>query len=410
MNLNRHDREKILSRVARLVEQKHFNPGLNGVDWKATYSSRAPRILEIEKAEDFEKAVHDLVSQLKTSHTGFFHQSARSIPARYAINATFQAIEIDQLKRWMFQDVHAGGAAHAAGVEPGDVLLQIQGTEITPPTHPVFKMGETAGLDVLKRDGKQISVMLNIPAPRSKKRPIAQPKAVLFSRVTDGIGVLKVAMFPGAVGIDFAHEIDHAVAELQGCDRLIVDLRGNTGGGIGGLRLMSYLTPEKLPVGYSLTRRRAKNGYRREDLPRFGRIPGRKLALIWLALRYGFVDKSIAVVTEGLGPQRFHGRVAMLVNQHSASAAEMVAGFASENKLARIVGSKTAGRLLSGSAFKVGHGYVLGLPVATYLTWQGTMLEARGITPDEQVELSYEALKEGRDCQLERAIEEVRQL
>ena len=36
---------------------------------------------------------------------------------------------------------------------------------------------------------------------------------------------------------------------LDGCTRLIVDLRGNTGGGIGGLRLMSYLTPGKLEVG-----------------------------------------------------------------------------------------------------------------------------------------------------------------
>jgi hypothetical protein len=43
------------------------------------------------------------------------------------------------------------------------------------------------------------------------------------------------------------------------------------------------------------------------------------------------------------------------------------------------VGTKTPGRLLSGSAYKVGHGYILGLPVAAYLTWQGRMLENNGI-------------------------------
>ena len=187
--------------------------------------------------------------------------------------------------------------------------------------------------------------------------------------------------------------------------RLIVDLRGNTGGGIGGLRLMSYLTPGKTEVGYSLTRARKEKGYAREQLPRFGRIPSRKATLLWLALRYGFIDKSILVVTEGLGPQKFHGRVVILVNQHTASAGEMVAAFAEENGLATIVGTKTPGRLLSGTTFKAGSGYILGLPVAAYLTWQGRMIEGKGVTPSIPVELSPDHLIAGEDPQLQKAIE-----
>jgi carboxyl-terminal processing protease len=61
-----------------------------------------------------------------------------------------------------------------------------------------------------------------------------------------------------------------------------------------------------------------------------GTLPSRKSTLIWLALRYGFIDKSILVVTEGLGPQKFQGRVIILVNEHTASAGEMVAAFAEE--------------------------------------------------------------------------------
>ncbi len=102
--------------------------------------------------------------------------------------------------------------------------------------------------------------------------------------------------------------------------------------------------------------------------------------------------------------QRFHGRVVLLVNEHTASAGEMVSAFAEENNLATIVGTKTPGRLLSGSAYKVGHGYILGLPVAAYLTWQGRMLENNGIIPKFSIELSRDALKEERDTQLETAI------
>jgi hypothetical protein len=61
--------------------------------------------------------------------------------------------------------------------------------------------------------------------------------------------------------------------------------------------------------------------------------------------------------------------------------------------------------LLNGSAYKNGQGYILGLPVAAYLTWQGRMLENNGIVPKFSIELSRDALKEGRDTQLVTAID-----
>jgi C-terminal processing protease CtpA/Prc len=68
-----------------------------------------------------------------------------------------------------------------------------------------------------------------------------------------------------------------------------------------------------------------------------------------------------------LGPQRFQGRVVILVHEHTASAGEMLAAFAQENGLTTITGAQTPERLLSGSAFKSGFGYMVGLPVAAYL-------------------------------------------
>lgn len=345
-----------------------------------------------------------LLQELKTSHTGFLHESARRVAARHAICATFQRFEEGGSARWMFQDVHDGGPAAEAGIRPGDVLLGVAGNDVNLPEGPAFAMGRSVAVEIETLSGERRSVDLKVPVPKSRKRPIIQAKLVTHSSLPGGIGLLKVTMFPGMVGIDIAREMSQEIDQLRGCRRLIIDLRGNTGGGIGCLRLMSHLTPGKLPVGYSLTKAMAARAYDKEKLPRFDRIPDRKLTLIRPALRYR-KKGSIVVVTEGLGPQEFHGRIVLLVNQHSASAAEMVAGFARENRLATIVGTTTPGRLLSGTSFKVGHGYVLGLPGAAYLTWQGTMLEGKGITPDEEVGLSREMLKQGRDSQLERAIE-----
>ena len=114
-SLSRRDQEAIFKKVCRLVETKHFNPKLNDVDWYFVIEARRDRILQIESSEEVEKEMHELVSQLKTSHTGFFHWSARRVPARFAINATFQRCQTSEDERWMFLDVHEGGPAHAAG-------------------------------------------------------------------------------------------------------------------------------------------------------------------------------------------------------------------------------------------------------------------------------------------------------
>lgn len=404
------ERTKIFDKVSRLVETKHFNPAMNGVDWNALAQNRRDQILASSEPEAFEKEVQRLVAELKTSHTGFRHAGMRNIPARHAINATMQRISVDGSERWMFQDVHEGGPAYTAGIRPGDLLLANGKQQIRPPEDLTFSVGESVELTIAKLHGGQERLRLQLPVPKSKKHPVTAPDPVHVEKLTGDIGLLKVAMFPGVIGIDVAKGIDRGIESLDGCSRLIVDLRGNTGGGIGGLRLMSYLTPGKLEVGYSLTRKRQERGYRREELTRFGRIPSRKATLFWLAARYAFVEKSILVVTEGLGDRRFHGRVVMLVNEHTASAGEMVSAFAEENNLAIIVGTKTPGRLLSGSAYKVGHGYILGLPVAAYLTWKGRMLENNGIVPKFSIELSRDALKEGRDTQLETAVEVVKAL
>jgi carboxyl-terminal processing protease len=114
------------------------------------------------------------------------------------------------------------------------------------------------------------------------------------------------------------------------------------------------------------------------------------------------------VFTESLGSQRHHDNVALLVNEHSASAAEMVAAFASEYNLTTLVGTKTAGRLVATSAFKVGFGYRVVMPVATYFTWHGANLEGRGLAPTIEEPFSFEASVQGRDNQLERATQFLR--
>jgi C-terminal processing protease CtpA/Prc len=98
----------------------------------------------------------------------------------------------------------------------------------------------------------------------------------------------------------------------------------------------------------------------------------------------------------------------LLVDRYTASAAEMVTIFAKENRLATIVGEKTAGRLLSATSVKVGHGFRLALPTGAYYTWKGTALEGSPIEPDVVSEFDWQDRRSGNDRQLAAALKILR--
>jgi carboxyl-terminal processing protease len=271
-------------------------------------------------------------------------------------------------------------------------------------------MGKKSTLDFIANDGTEKSVAVDVARPKGKKLQFVEPTLVQSKKLSDRVGYLKVAMFPGMLGVEVSNAMSSAVAGLGNIERLIVDLRGNTGGGAGSLRLMSLLTPNRVPVGYAADKRWATRDLSklRESFPRLGRIPSSTRFLWLLGLRYlpAFITKSpIVLQSEGLGPKPYDGHIALLVDRHTASAAEMVAVFAKENKLATIVGEKTAGRLLSATSVKVGHGFRLVLPTGAYYTWHGTTLEGSPIVPDVVADYSWQERRIGVDGQLHKALE-----
>jgi carboxyl-terminal processing protease len=411
LGLTQQTRREVLNRVLKALESKFYKPELLGHEWQGAIAKNRFAIETANTLEAFEHAIAELLQTLKTSHLGFFHQSAKRASSRAALSATYLSDETPYGSRWIFQDVHDGGAAASAGVEPGDILLRVDGKEIVPPEHPVFPMGQTSTLEIVAKDGSEQKLSVDVARPKGKKLHFVEPTLVQSKTLGNGIGYLKVAMFPGMVGVDVANDMSNAVDGLGNVDRLIVDLRGNTGGGAGALRLMSLMTPDRRPVGYSPNKKWAARDHSQEKtrFPRFGNIPETKGASLWLlGLRYlpSLISKSpIVLETEGLGSKSYDGRIVLLVDRHTASAAEMVTIFAKENKLATIVGEKTAGRLVSATSVKVGHGFRLALPTGAYYTWTGTVLEGSPIEPDVFAGFSWKDRRQGADGQLQTALE-----
>ena len=197
------------------------------------------------------------------------------------------------------------GAAAIAGLEPGDILLRVDGQEITPPDHPVFPMGRQTSVEIVDKCDVTRTAYVNVARPKGKKLHFVEPTLVEVRRISDRLGYLKISMFPGMVGVEVANEISSGIDQLGAVDSLIVDLRGNTGGGLGALRIMSLLTPDRIPVGFSLDKRRIKEDLesKKQRFRRFSRIPFSTHTLWLTALQFApamIAKKPIVLQTEGL--------------------------------------------------------------------------------------------------------------
>lgn len=104
-------------------------------------------------------------------------------------------------------------------------------------------------------------------------------------------------------------------------------------------------------------------------------------------------DNAVVVITEGRarssdqpvtapGPALTKLPLVVLVNDHTASASEILAGSLKDNCRAVIGGSQTYGKGLIQSVYELADGSGLVVTVGKYLTPNGTEIDQRGITPD----------------------------
>ena len=122
-------------------------------------------------------------------------------------------------------------------------------------------------------------------------------------------------------------------------------------------------------MGFALDKRRVSADLEAEKqhFPRFSRIPSSKKTLWPLApeicTRHVMTKKPIVPETEGFRARsRSTEALCLLVNRHTASAAEMIVAFGAENKLASTVDRvrKPAGRLLSATSIDIEFGLSTG--------------------------------------------------
>ena len=106
-------RRSVLDKVLTTVDIKFMGPA---VDTKALRTRHEDARGRADTREGFEAAIDGLLKDLGASHTGFFHECTSRAAGRTATAATFTKADTADGHRWVFQDVHPGGAAAAAGI------------------------------------------------------------------------------------------------------------------------------------------------------------------------------------------------------------------------------------------------------------------------------------------------------
>jgi carboxyl-terminal processing protease len=243
-----------------------------------------------------------------------------------------------------------GTPAQRAGVQPGDMIMKINGetTDGLSIMDAVHKMRGPAGTKcvlTLRRAGDEEWFDLTII------RDIIQIHSVRYELLSGQIGYIRITEFMEHTGEDF----ERALKDLQsrGMKGLVLDLRNNPGGLLNmAAEISEYFVPQGRLLVYTEGRNQNQN------------------------MRFFSTAKR---------PYN-NGPLAVLVNQGSASASEIVAGALQDWNLGLIVGEKTFGKGSVQTIMPLNDGSALRITTARYLTPKGRLIHGNGITPDVGVE------------------------
>ena len=288
--------------------------------------------------------------------------------AYVGIGVTVQAT--DDNSGLMVIAVQPGGPAEEAGVQVGDVIIQVDGESAQDRTVTEISAmikgeeGTVVSITVL-RSGEGITMSMT---RKRMETTVASSKLL-----NEHVGLVTIQNFDERC----ADETIAAIKALlnQGADMLLFDVRNNPGGYVDELtKVLDYLLPE-------------------------GNL-----------IRTVGTDGSVESVTSDADCVKVP--MAVLVNENTYSAAELFAVDLSEYGVARIFGQKTSGKGFFQQVFQFSDGSAAGISVGRYYTSQGNNLEGIGLTPDEEIKLDDESeallyngmLEPENDAQLQAAL------
>ena len=160
---------------------------------------------------------------------------------------------------------------------------------------------------------------------------------------------------------------------------VVIDLRQNTGGAFAVRPLVGHLLARGVDSGVFISRRWTGGAApSREEVNAVAPWDAWSLRRFWVDVQ---AQAFTRVRFTPMAPH-YGGPVIVLTSAQTASAAELAIDALLGAGRVRVLGERSAGRMLSQAPFDVSDGLLLFVPVADYHAWHSGRIEGRGIEPN----------------------------
>ncbi len=415
--------------VWKTIKDNYFDQTFNGLNWDDIRKEYQSKALKAAGSLEFHTVLQDMISRLNRSHFVIVppevyrelekaKDQAREKDAagkeeedgegeepgdkdhdEFFLNdddAKFGiGIDIRMIgSQVVITGVEEASAADKAGLKPGFVIDKVNDVSLKELlqkmlfagsygklTEKVFPM---AVLGYFINGEKESSVLIDYLDDKDKPQAVIIKRERLNGRLIKPVpnfprqffsfesrslnadtGYLRFNMFamPAVEGIC------GALREFKDKKAVIIDLRGNIGGSIGAMiGIVGLLIDKPVILGTQI--------FKSSKEPILVRPQGRK----------------------------YDGKLIVLVDSMSHSAAEIFAGGLQENGGLKVVGEKSAGQALPSTTVVLSTGALFMYPYANFQTPGGNFIEGNGVEPDVKVPRERKTLLEGKDSQLDAAV------
>lgn len=384
--------------VWKTVRDQYWDAELGGVDWDAARKEFRPKVEAAISMQTARNALSELLDTLKVSHFSIVPSEAYAkLDADKPRGQHTTGLDVRVVDgAVLVTEVLLDSPAEKLGVKPGWQIIRVGETDIVERYDAISKelvdhphrrtiLGSAAKGKLMGRAGESVNIVFldGVDQQVELKIPLAEPrgKKAAFGHIPEFHVWIEVKQLKENIGyirfnafMDPAYlmpQFNQAMVDFKDTDGIIIDVRGN-GGGLGemGTAMMGWLLDsERQQMGTVIIR-----------------------------------DTRLKMLVHPRA-NPYTGRVVILIDEMSVSAAEFFASGMNDLELAHLIGTRTAGAVLGSMVEKLPNGDGFQYARANYISkTTGKTLEGIGVPPHQEVKHSREALLEGHDQQLEAAI------
>ena len=370
------EKNEVFEEAWRALRDNFYDSTMKGKDWAALKTQYAPLIAASRNGDEMRRLISLMIGELNASHMGIGGpQTDAAKPSTGRLGLYFNPGEYESTGKFHITEVVDQSPAAVGGIKPGEYLVAIDGTKLTPSSNlqqlMEYKIDRRTGITVADAKGVERTVFLKpVNLYTSKNllyRDWVNQSRAYVDRISHGkLGYVHIPDMSENSLNQLAIDLDAQNMTKKG---VVIDIRNNNGGFVNAYAIdifarRGYMT--MTPRGLTASPARTVLGQRSLELP-----------------------------------------TVLVTNQHSLSDAEDFTEGYRTLALGKVVGEPTAGWIIYTGGTQLIDGSTLRLPMIRVTDHEGKDMELNPRSVDLEVENQMGASYAGVDMQLDRAVQEL---